>query len=172
MEHRQSLTKAECSSLQEPLLSAPSVVVYALKLPLVEGSLSSLLPHCSPAHCKRMSICEGALPQAYGLSSPTQRSAPEKGFRNPQSRPCPGEGWELVSNLQPAVWDPINYSVVSVCFSDFICHQGAQNHSKERRWAELLAVKYLACRRSSSTEWYLEVLGGFWEGPTACSTVL
>lgn len=64
-----------------------------------------------------------------------------------------------MSNLQPTVWDPINYSVVSGCFSDFICHQGAQNHSKERRWAELLAVKCLAYGRNVRTVWYLEVLG-------------
>lgn len=38
--------------------------------------------------------------------------------------------------------------------------------------AEMLAVKYLACRRDLSTVWYLEVLWGCWEGPTAYSTVL
>lgn len=73
---------------------------------------------------------------------------------------------------KPTVWDSINYSVVSVCFSDFICHQGAQNHSEEWRWAEMLAVKYLAYRRNLSTVWCLEVLWGCWEGRTVYSTVL
>jgi hypothetical protein len=83
-----------------------------------------------------------------------------------------GKVWELVSNLQPTVWDPINYSIASVCFSDFICHQGAQSRSKERRWAEMLTVKDLACRRNLSTVRYLEGFWGCWEGPTAYSTGL
>lgn len=73
--------------------------------------------------------------------------------------------WELLSSLQPTVWDCINYSVASVCFSDFIGHPGDQNHSEERRWAEMLGMKYLACRRKLSTMWCLEVLWGCWEGP-------
>lgn len=66
---------------------------------------------------------------------------------------------------EPTVWDCINYSVASVCFGDFIGHPGAQNHSEERRRAEMLGMRYLAYRRNLSTVWCLEVLWGCWEGP-------